>query len=66
MRIFCKLSICLIYEVVGLKNVTILKPSGIAEFAKSAALKRIRNSILWLHALCLASSANSTIAQLGC
>jgi len=52
-------------EVADLKNVTILKPFGIADFTESASLKRNCNSILWLHALRLAPSANSTIAQLG-
>ena len=42
-----------------------MKPSGLADFAESAALKCICNSTLWLHALRLASPANSTIAQLG-
>jgi len=40
-----------------------LKPFGLAEFTESAALWDICSSRLRLHVSCLASSANSTIAQ---
>jgi len=43
-----------------------LKPFGLAEFTESAALWDICSSRLRLHASCLASPANSTIAQFRC
>ena len=50
-------------DVADLKNVTILKPFGIAYLTASSALKRFRNSKLWLHALRLESAVTSTITQ---